>query len=188
MRTAVFPGSFNPPTVAHVAAARAARAQAGIDLVDLAVSRAPLGKEPVERPLFEHRVEVLRRVADTEAGLGVLVTDRRLVADIAAPYDAVIMGADKWWQIHDLRFYRSVEHRDAAMASLPRPLIVPRAGHAVPGGVTVLEVAADLLTVSSSEARAGARHWMAAAAADFDDATGAWTDPDRYDRLARRPV
>ncbi len=46
----VYPGSFDPPTVAHLAIAEAARDQAGLDRVVLAVSRAALGKEQRRQP------------------------------------------------------------------------------------------------------------------------------------------
>ncbi|WP_419919708.1 hypothetical protein [Candidatus Poriferisocius sp.] len=49
-RIGVYPGSFNPPTIGHLAIARAAPAQQGLDRVDLAVSRVALGKELVARP------------------------------------------------------------------------------------------------------------------------------------------
>ena len=47
-----------------------------------------------------------------------LVTDLQLVSDIAEPYDVVIVGADKWAQLHDPVFYGgSASARDQAVAS-----------------------------------------------------------------------
>ena len=62
-RVGIYPGSFNPPTIAHLAIAAAARDQRSLDRVVLAHSHRVLGKGEVERPLFRHRVEVLEAVA-----------------------------------------------------------------------------------------------------------------------------
>ena len=76
-----------------------------MDTVVWAVSRVELAKEEVVRPLFEHRLEVLREVAKAYEWLEVDVTDKQLLADIALGYDLLIMGADKWQQIQDPVFY-----------------------------------------------------------------------------------
>ncbi len=80
---AAFPGSFNPPTVAHLDIAAATVRRCGVDRVDLVLSSVPIGKEHVMRPTVEERAEVLRHVARTRAWLGVVVTDARLLVDIA---------------------------------------------------------------------------------------------------------
>ncbi|HEX6425168.1 MAG TPA: hypothetical protein VFZ79_16905 [Acidimicrobiales bacterium] len=158
MRVGCFPGSFNPPTVAHLAVAEAAVAQAGLDRVDLVLSRVTLGKEDVAGPTVDERRAVLAAVAATRAWLGVAVTDARLVVDVAAGYEAVIMGADKWAQVLDPQWYGgSVAARDAAVARLPRVLVAPRAGHR-PSGVELLDVPDDLGGVSASAVRSGAPH------------------------------
>src|SRR6185436_14384082 len=43
-RRGAYPGTFNPPTVAHLAVALAARSQCGLDRVELVLSEVPLGK------------------------------------------------------------------------------------------------------------------------------------------------
>jgi len=152
-----YPGSFNPPTVAHLAIAEAARDQAGLDRVDLVLSRVPLGKEDLAVPTVEDRRRVLAAVAATRPWLGVAVTDAQLVADAAAGYDAVIMGADKWSQVVDPAWYGgSAAARDAAVARLPRVLVAPRQGHPPPVGVELLDVPAHLHGVSASAVRDGA--------------------------------
>lgn len=187
MRRAVYPGSFNPPTVAHLRIARAALDVAGLDRVDLALSRRALGKEDVDRPSFADRVAVLERVVAARPWLGLLVTDAQLLVDIAAGYDAVVMGADKWTQVNDPVFYGGSDAaRDDAVARLPRPLVAPRGDHPVPAAFA-LPVDDGLDGISSTAARAGARAWMVPEAADFDAATGAWTDPARYDAGRRTP-
>jgi nicotinate-nucleotide adenylyltransferase len=148
------------------------------------VSVSPLGKSPAV-PLLEHRLSVLEAVARTRPWLGVRVSEERLLAPLAAGYDAVVMGADKWLQVTDPSWYGgSVAARDAAVAALPRVLFVGRAGTSVgpPPGSLVLDLDATLAGVSSSAVRAGRTEWMCEEASAFDTETGAWTDPARYRR------
>jgi Cytidylyltransferase-like len=160
-----YPGTFNPPTVAHLAVAEAAVRQGALDRLDLVVSRVPLGKEPVQ-PRFEDRVSVLEAIAGTRPWLGVRVTDRQLIAEVAAGYDAVVLGADKWLQVIDPAWYGgSGAARDDAVARLPRLLLVTRPPHLIgsglPPGSLLLDIGPDHREVSSTAARAGRRDWMA---------------------------
>ncbi len=179
-----YPGTFDPPTVAHLAVAEAAWRQGLLARIDLVVSRRPLGKNPAV-PSFDDRLAVLHSVAASRPWLQVTVTDRRLVAEVCRGYDAVVMGLDKWHQVVDPAWYDgSTTERDRAVASLPRVLLALRHGSAVPQSlptsVKVLSVPDSHLPVSSTLVRAGRVEWMAEEAARFDSATGAWTDPDRY--------
>lgn len=164
---ACYPGTFNPPTVAHLAIAEAAWRRCGVERVDLVLSRVPIGKEGV-RPGLEERLAVLREVAASRPWLGVEVTELRHVAAIAQGYDVVVMGADKWEQINDAAFYESDGARDAAVASLPQVAVAPRRHHPVPDGAIRLDV--DLHEVSSSAVREGNRDLMLPEAA----ASGLW--------------
>lgn len=155
---AAFPGSYNPPTVAHLAMATAARRQCGLDRVDLVVSRSAIGKEDVVRPTLDERVAVLRAVASTRPWLGVVVTDARLLVDIAMGYEWLILGADKWEQVLDVAYYGSVVARDAALAALPHLAVAARLDHAVPAGAVLLDVAHH--DVSSTAAREGRTELM----------------------------
>ena len=176
-----YPGSFNPLTVAHLAIAEAAVAPCGLHRVELVVSRSPIDKEHVDRPLLEHRVEVLEAAAASRPWLSVRVTTHRLLADIAEGYDALVMGADKWAQVLDPVYYDgSPAARDAAVARLPRVVVAPRPPFE-PTGVEVLDLD-GVAHISSTAVRDGAHTWMAPEAAAFDERTGAWSDPDRYDR------
>lgn len=185
VRVGVYPGSFNPPTVAHLAIAEEALRVGGLDRVDLVVSQSPLGKPAVTVPSLEDRLSVLRQVAGNRRGLGVRLTTDQLLADIAAGAAAVVLGADKWAQVVDPVWYGGSEAaRDEAAARLPLALVAPRPPYAlpspVPGRVLPLNIAEHLFEVSSTAVRAGRREWMAAEAAAFDERTGAWSDPDRY--------
>jgi len=132
--------------------------QCGVDRVDLVLSQSTIGKEHVVRPTIEERAEVLRAVAATRPWLDVVVTDHRLLADIAEGYDVLILGADKWEQVLDESFYESASHRDDAVARLPRLAIARRLEHAVPESCVVLDI--DVGHISSTAARAGARELM----------------------------
>lgn len=184
MRVGAYPGTFDPPTVAHLAVAEAALDQGGLDAVELVVSRLPLGKAPLV-PSLEDRLLVLARVAASRPWLSVAVTENRLIADVVAGYEAVVMGTDKWTQVMDPAWYGdSVSDRDAAVASLPRLLLAVRGGDPVPAGLpagsVVLSLDGDHGPVSSTSVRAGRREWMAPEAAEFDALTGAWSEPGRY--------
>jgi hypothetical protein len=180
-----YPGTFNPPTVAHLAIAEAAHRQAGLDRVDLVVSETPLGKDAVVRPSLDERLVVLAEVAASRPWLGVARSSRRFVADLAEGYDAVVMGGDKWAQVCDPAWYGgSAERRDAFLRRLPRVIVVARTGHpqprGLPGGtppVEVLEVGAEYAGVSSTQVRAGRAEWMLPEAAALARRTGAWGAP-----------
>ena len=184
MRVGAYPGTFDPPTVAHLAVAEAALNQGGLDAVHLVVSRAPLGKNP-SVPSFEDRLQVLEDVASTREWLEVRITDHRLIADVASGYDAVIMGMDKWLQVLDPTWYGGSEvRRNEALQALPAVLLAVRHGVEHPGelpsGVRLLDVHPAHGPVSSTLVRAGRTEWMLDEAARFDTRTGAWTDPARY--------
>jgi hypothetical protein len=167
MAIGVYPGSFNPPTVAHLALAEAAVHQCGLDRVDLVVSRHTLGKDAADLVAPEHRVAVLDAIAATRPWLGAAITDHALIADIAEGYDVLVLGADKWCQVADAVWYGGdPARRDAIVAGLPRLALAPRAGAALapldpPDGTVMLDLAVDLAAVSASGARAGRRDWMA---------------------------
>ncbi len=178
-----YPGSFNPPTVAHLAVARAAVAAGGLERVDLVLSRRALGKGEVSVPTLDDRLALLAEVAATRPWLGVAVTDRQLIVDVADGYDAVVLGADKWHQVVDPAWYGgSAAARDDAVARLPRVLVAPRAGDR-PAGIELLDVDPDHHHVNATAVRAGdpgARAWLLPEAAAFDARTHAWSDPARY--------
>jgi nicotinic acid mononucleotide adenylyltransferase len=146
-----YPGTFDPPTVAHLAIATAARSQCGLSSVDVILNPSPLGKSGTRT--LETRVAMLEAVAATRPWLNVVVTDLLHLADIAQGYDVLVLGADKWAQVLDPTFYASEVERDAALARLPDLAVAPRHDFAVPHGCVLLEI--DLPHVSSTEARAG---------------------------------
>jgi hypothetical protein len=186
-RVGVYPGSFNPPTLAHLAVACAAIRAADLDRVVLSVSEVPLGKDEVTVPTLDDRIAVLEAVAAARPWLGVQRTRHRLLADIAEGYDALVVGADKWGQLLDPAWYGdSIVERDRNLARLPTVLVVPRPPYPAPDGDDPrwirIEIDERLAAVSSTAVRAGHGEWMAPEAADWDRRTGGWSDPARYRR------
>ena len=114
----VFPGTFNPPTIGHLAICEAAITRHGLTRLDLVVSRDPLAKEVQRRPSLEERIEVIEASTEHLGIVRVVVTELRLIADIAHGYDVVVMGADKWRQVNDPVFYESEQHRAEALGRL----------------------------------------------------------------------
>ena len=164
----VFPGTFNPPTVGHLAIADAAVAQFGLDQLDLVLSKAPIDKHD-----DAHLLPLAERVALVRAALGdrpwaqVRTTRHQLVVDIAAGYDLVVMGADKWAQVCDPRYYAGRAARDAALAALPAVAVAPRGDWPVPEELR-LEVAAWVGEVSATAVRSGRDDWHAVPPPDED--------------------
>jgi len=183
MAVGVYPGSFNPPTVAHLAVAQAAVEQCELERVDLVLSRDTLGKDAAGLVRIEDRVRVLEAIAASRPWIGVRVTDHRFIADIAEGYDVIVVGADKWAQVIDPAWYEgSAVARDAAVARLPRVACAPRPPFPVPIEAVALDLHSDHHEVSATHVRAGRREWMSDEAIAFDDESGAWSDPGRYVR------
>lgn len=157
----VYPGSFDPLTVAHLGIAEAAVRQLGLVRLDLALSRATLGKSHLDAASIDGRVAAIERAASTRPWLGVTVVEAQLIADIALGYDVVVMGADKWVQVIDPSWYGGDPRaRDAALERLPRVAVAPRAGVQVPDELR-LAVPAHLQHVSATAVRAGRLDWAA---------------------------
>lgn len=163
MKVGVYPGSFDPLTVAHVAIGDVARAALELDRLDLVLSTVALGKEDGAHASVADRVAVIEAVAAAgRPWLAAKVTDARLIAEIAEGYDACVVGADKWHQLHDVAFYGgSATARDEALARLPLLAVAPRAGVELPAGVLVLDLDPAHAEVSSSAVRAGRHDWRA---------------------------
>lgn len=171
MAIGVYPGSFDPLTVAHLAVADSAVRHLGLDRLDLAISRGALGKEHLDDGSVERRRDAILAATGDRPWLGVVVVEARLIADVADGYDAVVMGADKWAQVVDPAWYGDdLTARDAAVARLPRIAVAPRHGHAIvdhplPGGppaaTLLLPVPGEYSHVSATDVRAGRAEWAA---------------------------
>jgi len=175
MKRGVYPGSFNPPTVGHVAIVKAAIGFHDLDRIDLVVSEVALAKPLIERPSLEERMQVITASFTDIPEVHVLRTSLQLIADIAQGYDVVVMGADKWTQINDVDFYDSEAHMQESLSKLPKLAVAPRSGEKVHESIR-LEVPETIAEVSSSSARRTNFEWMTKAAQDFSMESGAWQD------------
>ena len=175
MKRGVYPGSFNPPTVGHVAIVEAAIRLHDLDRIDLVVSEVALAKPLIEKPSLEERLQVISASFADFPEVNVLQTSLQLIADIARGYDVVVMGADKWGQINDLKFYDSEAHMHESLSSLPTLAVAPRNGEKVHESIR-LDVPEMIDEISSSLARRTNFEWMTKAAQDFSVESGTWQD------------
>ncbi len=174
-RVGVYPGSFDPPTIAHLGIAVLSKRAANLARVDLVISEQALAKEDADHAPFDLRVAVIEASIAHAPWLNLVVTTKQLIVDIAAGYDAVLMGADKYDQIREVRFYADEAARDAAMAGLPQVVGPNRPGSPpLPESAVVLELPSKLSVVSSSGARTGRADWMTPPARKTAEAHSIW--------------
>jgi nicotinamide-nucleotide adenylyltransferase len=140
----VFPGSFNPPTTAHLALLKRARHFARLEAVRgrgsmqlyAALSKHIVDKETVERPLLLDRTLLLDNLLRRRfPHVGILLFNRGLYVEQAQAVHTAfpqvrrllfLMGFDKVLQILDPHYY---EDRDAALHelfALAELLVAPR--------------------------------------------------------------
>lgn len=136
-RVGLFPGSFNPLTLAHVELAEAARRRADLDLVVWASAAVTVDKERVGRAALADRLAQLAAYARAHRGGAVALLNRGLYVDEAealrremAPGAELLllMGFDKVAQVFAPRYYddRAIALRD--LFARARLLAAPRAG------------------------------------------------------------
>ncbi len=161
-RLGILPGSFNPPTIAHLTLAQAALAQ--LDQVVLVLPRAFPHKDYVGAG-FDQRAAMLQALADRSLGLAAAGSDGGLFAEIAAECRVAYGPAT------DLTF---ICGRDAAerivtwdygtpqaiegMLESFELLVASRGGAyeppaTLPGHIRQLVLPADLSHISASEVR-----------------------------------
>ncbi len=135
----VFPGSFNPPTNAHIALMKQARlfgqAYESVSLY-AAISKRTVDKEKVERPTLLDRVDLLdtilhKYLQDT----GIILFNRGLYVEQAQALRAAfprvqhvffLLGFDKIIQIFDPHYYTDRDASLVALFSLAELLVAPR--------------------------------------------------------------
>src|SRR5690606_38922147 len=121
-----YPGSFDPPTIAHRAVVEAALGH--VDRVALVLSEDPLGKpRPAGGRSVDHRRRVLEAATRDLSAVEVRVSPGRLVVDIAeeSGADAIVVGSDKWAQVVEPAWYGSEAARDDVLRRLPLVLLAP---------------------------------------------------------------
>ena len=174
----LLPGSYNPPTTAHLALAHAslqATPQASLALV---LGTTIINKERTEHATLLDRVLLLDQIARRTGKMGVFLTNQGLYVEQAQAARAAfpraseivfVIGYDKIEQIFDPRYYQD---RDAALKelfALASFLVAPRANRTAadvaallrqPGNqqfqqrVQVLPFPGDYRDIASSEIRA----------------------------------
>ncbi len=135
LRLALVPGSFNPPTNAHLALAEAVRATGLVDQVDFLLATRTVNKERVEGASLADRILMLEALVDRRPDLGIVLVNRGLYVEqaetITRDWPTITdlwfaVGFDKIVQIFDPRYYQD---RDAALDrlfALARFFVAPR--------------------------------------------------------------
>lgn len=168
----MYPGSFHPPTIAHVHLAETAIAQLGLDRVDFAISSQTLGKDESRLAPIADRVAELTAISSDNTRIGVITTPHSLVADIAEGYEVIILGADKWHQVLDPVWYADSNARNEALQRLPLVALAARPPWTMPGedpaadppagvDVVILDTDPSHHPVSATDVRAGREEWRA---------------------------
>ncbi len=113
-RVGILPGSFNPPTIAHLELARAARRRFDLAHVVFSLSSAIVDKERLEGLCREDRLLLMWLLAGDHPWVAVAVINRGLYSEQAPAFRAsfggaaglwFIVGMDKVLQIFDPRYY-----------------------------------------------------------------------------------
>jgi hypothetical protein len=168
----VYPGTFDPATIAHLAIARAALDQLGLSRLDLTISAATLGKDDARLTPIDDRLAQLSEITAFDTRLAVRSTMDSLLVDIAEGYDVLVLGGDKWAQVLDPEWYGGTTARDDALRRLPTVALAPRhpwielgddpgAGAAALVEVIVLDLDPAHREVSASAVRDGRAEWRA---------------------------
>lgn len=133
-RVAVFPGAFNPPTLAHLMLATTVR-DLGFDVVAFALATRTIDKEDARGLAVEERLALLAAMAAGEERLGALVQNRGLYAEQALAVRsawpvlddlAFVVGMDKVAQIFEPRYYADYERSLATLFANARLLVAAR--------------------------------------------------------------
>ena len=85
----------------------------------------------------------------------------------------MILGADKWAQLHDSTFYKDEQHMSECLSRLPKLAVAPRNGIAVPKEI-LLTVPEEINSISSSQVRRGKFEWMTKEAFGIGKERGLW--------------
>lgn len=166
-RTAVYPGSFNPPTVAHVHIAECVIEQLDVDVVYFTISSMTLGKDDSRLDPIDDRLEELTLLFADHPQFEARETSSSLIADIAEGHDVIVVGADKWLQVVDPVWYGDIDARDDALSRLPTVAIAPRSGYVIDEKIPEVIDAVILTTdpehhpISATAVRAGKIEWRA---------------------------
>jgi nicotinate-nucleotide adenylyltransferase len=184
-RLGILGGTFNPPHLGHLAVARHAHDELGLDRVVLMPARIPPHKPDAEDPGPEHRLRMCRLAVDDADGLSVCAQEierlgpsytvdtlRAIHATHPEARLTFILGADtagtlpawrepaKLLQLADLAVAARAGSAREGVLQKVAPLVGTRKdagpGEAAIAGVTFLEM--PIMEISSSAARRRAAH------------------------------
>jgi nicotinic acid mononucleotide adenylyltransferase len=133
----VLAGSFNPPTLAHLALAASATQTARLDALLWTISQVTVDKEQVTRAPLAERLAVLAALVASRPHDAVAVLNRGLYAAQAEALHATfptlqrlsfIIGYDKIVQIVDPRYYPNPIAALDELFALAEVWVAPRAG------------------------------------------------------------
>jgi nicotinic acid mononucleotide adenylyltransferase len=155
-----YPGSFDPPTTAHIEIALSALQLPSATKLDFVLSTDPFAKDSPPTLSLDERIDILHDVTHRDQRLGVSTSPARLIADLSQGYDAVLMGTDKFIQLHDLRFYESPQDMMGRLQQLAQLIVVRRGDDTTPIPPDVIDLVIDprFRDVSSTRLRAGEDH------------------------------
>jgi nicotinamide-nucleotide adenylyltransferase len=131
----LLPGSFNPPTLAHLGLAQAAIERGAAEVGLLTLSTHTVDKERITGAILEDRLLLLEQLCSRDPRLGVLLVNRGLYFEqaelvrLALPHvDRVVflLGFDKIVQIFDARYYADREAALERLFSLADIVVAPR--------------------------------------------------------------
>ena len=135
----VFPGSFNPPTNAHIALLQQARLFAqkhGATSLYAAISKRIVDKEKVERPTLLDRIDLLDTVLHSYLqDTGIMLFNRGLYVEqaqaVRTSFPLVehlffLLGFDKIVQIFDPHYYKDRDASLMALFNIAELLVAPR--------------------------------------------------------------
>jgi nicotinic acid mononucleotide adenylyltransferase len=200
-RLVVLPGSFNPPTKAHLALANSTLATGEVDRVDFLLASRTVNKERTEGASLADRLLLLEDLTVNHPNLGVVFVNRGLYVDQATIIRdalpsledlAFVVGFDKIVQIFDPRYYQNRDEALDRLFKLARFFVAPRGSNdsadlkilverpenrKYAAGITPLDLAPAYRRMASSHLRAherGALKDLPPIVAKFVRETGAY--------------
>ena len=114
-RLGIFPASFNPPTLAHLALIREAKKQGKLDEILVLLDIQAMDKEPVDAT-FEDRLAMLKRVFRRDPKVSIGLSNQGLFLEKLRPLRALyptssevvfIVGFDTILRVMDKKYYRN---------------------------------------------------------------------------------
>ena len=133
-RVGIFPASFNPPTMAHLALIRQAKKQGDLDEILILLDIQAMDKEPVGAK-FEDRLTMVNKVFGRDPNISIGLSNRGLFLQKLSPLRQYyphpvrfffIVGFDTILRVIDKKYYRNRKQSLDALFSQCRFLVANR--------------------------------------------------------------